>query len=92
KPVPPPGHPATPRPAPPAPCTVPPVLPQGTREPVGTNEEVAGYTLSDAITSHWLEDGDHDLKPRKTVTGKTLDDHLSETCNAISDWIGKQLG
>ncbi|MEE3361584.1 MAG: alpha/beta family hydrolase [Pseudomonadota bacterium] len=71
---------------------VPTLIAQGTRDPFGTSEDVAGYTLSDAISIHWLDDGDHDLKPRKTVTGKTLDDHLNETSNAISDWIGKQIG
>jgi predicted alpha/beta-hydrolase family hydrolase len=37
---------------------------QGTRDPFGTPEDVAGYDLSAAIRVHWLEDGDHDLKPR----------------------------
>ncbi|MGE5595098.1 MAG: alpha/beta family hydrolase [Hyphomicrobiales bacterium] len=39
---------------------------QGTRDPFGGVDEVAGYDLSPAITVHWLEDGDHDFKPRKT--------------------------
>ena len=38
---------------------------QGTRDPFGTREEVAGYALSPAIEILWLEDGDHDLRPRK---------------------------
>ena len=65
---------------------------QGTRDPLGTKEEVAGYSLSDKITLHWLEDGDHDLKPRKSVTGKTLTDHLDTTCGAISDWMTHVIG
>ncbi|WP_335946520.1 alpha/beta fold hydrolase [Salipiger bermudensis] len=59
---------------------------QGTRDPFGTREEVAGYDLSRAIALHWLEDGDHDLKPRKRETGLTLDDHLSSTADAIARW------
>lgn len=38
---------------------------QGERDPMGRREEVAGYTLSPAITVSWLPDGDHSLKPRK---------------------------
>lgn len=49
---------------------------QGTRDPFGTADEVAGYDLSKRIRLHWLEDGDHDLKPRKRLTGRTLEDHL----------------
>ncbi|MCA1286121.1 alpha/beta family hydrolase [Salipiger bermudensis] len=59
---------------------------QGTRDPFGTREEVAGYDLSRAIALHWLDDGDHDLKPRKRETGLTLDDHLSSTADAIARW------
>lgn len=35
---------------------------QGTRDPFGTRDEVAGYGLSPAITLRWIENGDHDLK------------------------------
>ena len=49
---------------------------QGTRDPFGTREEVAGYALSPAIEMLWLEDGDHDLKPRKGVSGFGAADHL----------------
>ncbi|OBY26699.1 alpha/beta family hydrolase [Leisingera sp. JC1] len=42
---------------------------QGSRDPFGTRAEVQGYALSAAVSLNWLEDGDHDLKPRKTVTG-----------------------
>ena len=37
---------------------------QGTRDPFGRPEEVAGYRLSPAIRLVWIEDGDHDLRPR----------------------------
>ncbi len=35
---------------------------QGTRDPFGTREDVAGYKLSDAIHVEWVEKGDHSLK------------------------------
>ncbi|MCB2100875.1 MAG: alpha/beta fold hydrolase [Rhodobacterales bacterium] len=38
---------------------------QGTRDTMGTADEVPDYPLSPAIRVHWLEDGDHGLKPRK---------------------------
>ncbi len=62
---------------------------QGTRDPFGSAEEVAGYALSPKVALHWLEDGDHDLKPRKRVTGKTLGDHMTEMARATADWSGK---
>lgn len=37
---------------------------QGVRDPFGTEEEVAGYDLSDAMAFHWVGDGDHDFGPR----------------------------
>jgi predicted alpha/beta-hydrolase family hydrolase len=59
---------------------------QGTRDPFGTHEEVAGYDLSAAIALHWFE-GDHDLKPRK-ADGVRLDDNLGQAASAIADWTG----
>jgi predicted alpha/beta-hydrolase family hydrolase len=38
---------------------------QGTRDTMGTREEVAGYTLSSTIEFVWIEDGDHSLRPRR---------------------------
>ena len=38
---------------------------QGTRDPFGVREEVETYPLSKAIRVHWLEDGDHDFRPRR---------------------------
>jgi predicted alpha/beta-hydrolase family hydrolase len=38
---------------------------QGTRDPFGTREEVARYRLSSRIELTWIEDGDHDLAPRR---------------------------
>ncbi|MFT3973517.1 MAG: alpha/beta hydrolase [Amaricoccus sp.] len=61
---------------------------QGTRDPFGTREEVAAYTLSPSIEVFWLEDGDHDLRPRKAVSGLTAADHLASTASRVRDWAG----
>jgi len=57
---------------------------QGTRDPFGTREEVPGYLLSDAIEILWLEDGDHDLKPRKRISGFSAADHLRTMAEAVA--------
>jgi predicted alpha/beta-hydrolase family hydrolase len=62
---------------------------QGTRDEFGTREEVATYELSRAIEILWLEDGDHDLKPRKAVSGFTAADHLATVAAAVSAWAAK---
>jgi predicted alpha/beta-hydrolase family hydrolase len=51
--------------------SVPTLMCQGTRDPFGTQEEVAVYGLPASITMHWLADGDHDFKPRKPLTLRT---------------------
>jgi hypothetical protein len=38
---------------------------QGERDPFGKHEEVTNYTLPSQVQIQWLEDGDHDFKPRK---------------------------
>jgi predicted alpha/beta-hydrolase family hydrolase len=62
---------------------------QGTRDPFGTREEVASYKLSKQIEILWLEDGDHDLKPRKAVSGFSAADHLATLAKATSAWVEK---
>jgi predicted alpha/beta-hydrolase family hydrolase len=57
---------------------------QGTRDPLGSREDVAGYTLSPGIELHWLEDGDHDLRPRKALSGRTLAQNLAEAADAVA--------
>jgi predicted alpha/beta-hydrolase family hydrolase len=56
---------------------------QGTRDIMGSSEEVAGYELSKAIEVLWLEDGDHDLKPRKAISGFTAAGHLKTMAAAV---------
>jgi predicted alpha/beta-hydrolase family hydrolase len=59
---------------------------QGTRDPFGTPDEVAGYQLSKAIALLWLEDGDHDLKPRKKISGYSAADHLKTMADRVAAW------
>lgn len=65
---------------------------QGTRDEFGTREEVSTYRLSPAIDILWLEDGDHDLKPRKRVSGFSAADHLGTMAAAVSAWAGRLTG
>lgn len=62
---------------------------QGTRDPFGTREEVAGYRLSKAIKILWLEDGDHDLRPRKALSGFSMADHLKTMAAKTAAWAEK---
>lgn len=62
----PPGKPDRPRTAHLAQLRTPTLILQGTRDPFGKPEEVAGYALSGQIQVSWLESGDHDFKPLKS--------------------------
>jgi uncharacterized protein len=56
---------------------------QGTRDEFGVPEEVATYDLSKSIELLWLEDGDHDLKPRKAISGFTTAQHLATLADSV---------
>lgn len=59
---------------------------QGTRDPFGSPAAVGGYALSASIRLHWLEDGDHDLKPRK-ASGRSHEESLEEAVEAVTDFL-----
>ncbi|MBA8902302.1 alpha/beta family hydrolase [Phyllobacterium sp. P30BS-XVII] len=65
---------------------------QGTRDLFGTREEVSDYTLSDAIEIVWLEDGDHDLRPRKNLSGFSVADHLKTMAHKALTWANAVAG
>jgi predicted alpha/beta-hydrolase family hydrolase len=65
---------------------------QGTRDLFGTREEIVNYKLSKAIEIFWLEGGDHDLKPRKTVSGFTAGDCMLAMANRVSMWTTALIG
>jgi len=65
---------------------IPTLICQGSRDPFGSLEEVAHYTLSNAIELFWLNDGDHAFTPRKSLTGLSLNDHLSSIAAKTREW------
>ncbi|MDK4717283.1 alpha/beta fold hydrolase [Rhizobium sp. CNPSo 4039] len=58
----------------------------GTRDLFGSREELSGYKLSSMIEILWLEDGDHDFRPRKAVSGLTIAEHVITVANHVSTW------
>lgn len=58
---------------------------QGSRDPFGKPEELVSVAFSPAVQLCWLEDGDHDLKPRK-ASGLSQDDHLNYVTTAVADF------
>jgi predicted alpha/beta-hydrolase family hydrolase len=87
----PPGKPGQLRTAHLAELKTPTLIVQGTRDEFGTREEVSTYTFSPAIELLWLEDGDHDLKPRKRVSGFSAADHFGTMAAAVSGWTARSL-
>jgi len=59
---------------------------QGSRDPFGTADDVAGYTLSRSIRIEWLTDGDHSFKPR-AASGMTLEQNLAKAIETAAEFI-----
>ena len=59
---------------------------QGTRDTFGGRGEAEAYRLSSAIRIHWLEDGDHGFKPRRS-SGRTEAQALSEALDVAAAFI-----
>jgi predicted alpha/beta-hydrolase family hydrolase len=68
------------------PLRTPALFVQGTRDALGSREEVEGYTLSPAIRLVWLEDGDHSFKPRVS-SGHTEKGHLAAAMEAVAGFV-----
>lgn len=62
---------------------------QGTRDEFGDRYEVGDYGLSDEVEVNWLEDGDHDLKPRKAISGFTTAQHLQSVADKVTEWVNR---
>ncbi len=62
------------------------LLVQGTRDSLGSREDVAGYRLSAAIRIVWIEDGDHSFKPRAS-SGRTEPQNLSEAIARVREFV-----
>lgn len=65
-----------------APC----LICQGERDPFGHRGEVAGYGLPASISLCWLDDGDHDLKPRQR-SGRRWQDNLDQAFAHAATWM-----
>jgi len=59
---------------------------QGTRDSLGSQEEIANYELSSAIRLTFLEDGDHSFKPRKS-SGRTAQQNLEHAIAAVAAFV-----
>ncbi|MBT4711874.1 MAG: alpha/beta hydrolase [Alphaproteobacteria bacterium] len=59
---------------------------QGTRDSLGSQDDVKGYDLSAKISLAWMEDGDHSFKPRK-ASGRTEDQNWRDGVDAVLDWV-----
>ena len=82
----PPGEPERLRTAHLADLRTPSLIVQGTRDPFGGPDEVAGYDLSPAIRIVWIEDGDHSFEPRKS-SGRTTAGNLAEAVEAVAGFL-----
>lgn len=65
---------------------VPVLMLQGTRDSFGTHAEVEQYRLPDRATLHWIDDGDHDLKPRKK-SGHSHDEAKADAADRIKHFL-----
>jgi predicted alpha/beta-hydrolase family hydrolase len=70
--------------------TEPLLIVQGTRDTMGTKEEVQGYIeekrVSSTVQLSWLEDGNHDLKPRK-VSGFSHQEHIDSAIDQVAEFV-----
>lgn len=66
--------------------SVPTLIVQGDRDPMGNRNEVGCYKLSPAIQLHWCPDGNHDLTPRKN-SGFTEKDNWVDAVNTVAKFL-----
>jgi predicted alpha/beta-hydrolase family hydrolase len=60
---------------------------QGTRDSMGSKDEVPDYTLSPRIHVSWIEDGDHSLKPRRR-SGSDPQQALATAVEEVASFVG----
>ncbi|MDO3385432.1 dienelactone hydrolase family protein [Gilvimarinus sp. SDUM040013] len=71
-------------------CRCPIFIAQGTRDKLGSSEDLASYVLADSVVIHWLEDGDHGLRPRVS-SGLTHEQHIQGAVSAAVGFIDNLL-
>ena len=59
---------------------------QGTRDLLGKKDSISQHQFNSFIDIHWLQDGDHDFRPRQK-SGLTIQDNWNYAVSAISDFI-----
>ncbi|HJM51495.1 MAG TPA: alpha/beta family hydrolase [Alphaproteobacteria bacterium] len=59
---------------------------QGTRDALGSRQDVSGYDLAAGIRIEWLEDGDHSLKPRR-ASGRTEAENWQHGIAAVAAFV-----
>ena len=62
------------------------LLLQGERDTFGTRAELADFPFSSAVSVHWLTDGDHGFKPRKS-SGVSEQENLRQAAGQIKNFI-----
>jgi hypothetical protein len=62
---------------------------QGERDSFGTRQEVGGYQLSKQVQIHWLADGDHGFKPRKS-SGRNQHENWAEGIEVVATFINRR--
>ena len=70
--------------------TTPTLIVQGTRDRFGNQNEVENYGLAGSINTHWIPDGDHSLKPRKS-SGRTEQQNWNEAVISIREFLFENL-
>lgn len=65
---------------------IPALIVQGARDPMGSLDEVTGYELGAKLKLHWIDGGDHDLRPLKK-TGITHAQALEHAAQAAVSFI-----
>ena len=68
--------------------TTPTLILQGTRDPFGGRDEVKALTLSKKIKVHFLDDGEHSFKPRKS-SGRSEQQNLEEAVSEAAAFLHK---
>ncbi|EMN4467457.1 dienelactone hydrolase family protein [Aeromonas hydrophila] len=66
------------------------LLLQGERDTFGTRAELADFPFSPAVSVHWLTDGDHGFKPRKS-SGVSEQENLRQAAGQIKNFIATIL-
>lgn len=63
---------------------------QGERDTFGNQTEISQYALANMVKCHFLPDGDHSLKPRKS-SGLTQSDNINKATDMAAKFIKELL-